>query len=82
MNLIEDGVHGVADHLLIKLRAIQRPLTMWVSPAGDVAIWPHDKSWRRSPPPPDATLVGTYTPRITCKAVRDDLGARLAEIRP
>lgn len=80
MNVHEDGPHAVADICLVKLRAYKGMILLWVSGQGMVTIAPATKSWRRESPPPDEHLVGVYTTRATCKGIREDIGARLAEI--
>jgi hypothetical protein len=81
MNLHHDGLHMVADTIAVKARATKEMQIVWVAGCGMVTIASTRKSWRRSNPPPDHTLVGAYKPSATCKDIREDLAERLKEIQ-
>lgn len=80
MNLIENGIHEVADLTLIKARAASESVRLWVADNGMVTIARARKVWKRTPEPAGETLVGTYTPSAGNRRLREDLAERLKEL--
>jgi hypothetical protein len=81
MNLIERGIHEVADALLETMRVSRMTHRLWVAPCGRVTLAQARNKWKRKREPPGEHLVGTYTATATNKAIRDDLAERLREIQ-